>query len=81
MSVLCAIYSTEYSTESPELSNFSTFSITAATTLTERAVLPEIKFSYKAMRRNCQMQECPSSCSTLVKIHIPTAIEWMMAAT
>ena len=58
MSVLYAFYSTE----SPELSNFSMFNITTATTLTERAVLPEIRrcwFSYKAMRRNCQMQECP----------------------
>ena len=55
MSVLYAFYSNE----SPELSNFSMFNITAATTLTERVVLPEIRFSYKAMRRNCQMQECP----------------------
>ena len=58
MSVLCAFYSTE----SSELSKFSVFNITAATTLTERAVLPEIRrcwFGHKAMRRNCQMQECP----------------------
>ena len=58
MSVLCAFYSTE----SPELSNFSMFNITAATTLIETAVLPEMRrcwFGYNAMRRNCQMQKCP----------------------
>ena len=39
MSVLCAFYSTE----PPKLRNFSMFNITAATTLTENAVLPEIR--------------------------------------